>query len=458
MSMIRHGQYPEFRLSKLSIAGFLSLLFLISPLSSQNGSPPSPDFDGNGMVDFPDFLLLANAFGSQAGQEKYESKYDLDGDGEIGFPDFILFASAFGQTVNTSPDLVVASMTASHGPSVDMEQPFAFTLDVTVENEGNGPSAAATLRYYRSTDTTFSESDTQVGTGAVNGLEASGTSNERIDLTTQPSEGTYYIACVDAVSGESNTENNCHSIQVGAAPTQPPTPQVTITANTASVTEGTAATFTIAANPAPAATLTVNVNVSETENVISATPPSTVTINANEITATLTVATDDDGADESNSVVTAQLQTGTGYTSGTQSSASVTVEDNDNPQVTISAGTTPVTEGNAATFTITASSAPTSALTVNVDVNETGDVISGTPPSTVTIDANATTATLTVNTVNDQANESNSVVTAKLQGRTGYTVGSSSSASVTVEDNDNPPPPRPSPPSPPPPTPQVTIS
>ncbi len=464
MSMIRHGQYPEFRLSRLGIASLLSLLFLISPLSSQNSSPPSPDFNGNGTVDFPDFLLFANAFGSQAGQEKYESKYDLDGDGEIGFPDFILFASTFGQTVNTSPDLVVASMTAPHGPSVDMEQPFAFTLDVTVENKGNGPSAATTLRYYRSTDTTFSASDTQVGTGAVNGLEASATSNERIDLTTQPSEGTYYIACVDAVSEESNTENNCHSIQVGAAPTPPPpTPQLTITANNASVTEGTAATFTVTASSAPTSALTVNVNVSETEDVISGTPPSTVTINANETTATLTVNTANDQADEPNSVVTAQLQTGTGYTLGTQNSASVTVEDNDSPppppptpQLTITASSTTITEGTAATFTITASLAPTTTLTVNVNVSENGNVISGTPSSTVTINANETTATLTVNTANDQADEPNSVVTAQLQTGTGYTLGTQNSASVTVEDNDSPP--RLPPPPPPPPTPQVIIT
>ena len=108
------------------------------------------------------------------------------------------------------------------------------------------------------------------------------------------------------------------------------------------------------------------------------------------------------------------------------------------PQVTISAGTTPVTEGTAATFTITASSAPTTAITVSVSVTEDGDVISGTPPSSVTINANESTATLTVNTVNDQSDESNSVVTAEVQSGTGYTVGSSSSASVTVEANENP--------------------
>ena len=112
-------------------------------------------------------------------------------------------------------------------------------------------------------------------------------------------------------------------------------------------------------------------------------------------------------------MITAEVETGTGYTVGSTSSASVTVNDNDPPQVTISAGTTPVTEGMAASFTITASSAPPSALTVNVDVSEDGDVISGTPASTVTIDANKTTATLTVATDDDDADEDAGKVTQK---------------------------------------------
>ena len=89
---------------------------------------------------------------------------------------------------------------------------------MTVRNKGNGPSAATTLRYYRSTDATYSNDDTEVGTDDVDGLAASDTSSEAIDLTTQPSAGTYYIACVDAVSGESNTGNNCTAFQFSTAP------------------------------------------------------------------------------------------------------------------------------------------------------------------------------------------------------------------------------------------------
>jgi len=58
---------------------------------------PTPDFNGNGTVDFSDFLAFAGAFGSKQGDAKFDSQYDLNGDGSINFPDFLTFASAFGK-------------------------------------------------------------------------------------------------------------------------------------------------------------------------------------------------------------------------------------------------------------------------------------------------------------------------------------------------------------------------
>ena len=99
--MISPDQHPDFRLCTLSIASLLSFLFLISPMSlfSQDSSPPSADFNGNGTVDIPDFLLFVDVFGSKEGEEKYESKYDLDGNDEIGIPDFLIFVDNFGKAV-----------------------------------------------------------------------------------------------------------------------------------------------------------------------------------------------------------------------------------------------------------------------------------------------------------------------------------------------------------------------
>ena len=61
------------------------------------GSSPSPDFDGDGKVDFQDFIQFASAFGSHNGDTKYDSRFDLDLSNEVEFSDFILFAQAFGK-------------------------------------------------------------------------------------------------------------------------------------------------------------------------------------------------------------------------------------------------------------------------------------------------------------------------------------------------------------------------
>ena len=110
---------------------------------------------------------------------------------------------------STTPDLVVQSPSVSDS-SLNAGQ--AFTLRATVRNQGEVRSAATTLRWYRSSDATISTTDTRVGTHAVGGLDPSATSPESISLTAPSSAGTYYYgACVDSVSGESDTRNNCSS-------------------------------------------------------------------------------------------------------------------------------------------------------------------------------------------------------------------------------------------------------
>ena len=86
----------------------------------------------------------------------------------------------------------------------------SFTLSVTVSNHGTEQAGATTLRYYRSDDATISTNDTEVGTAAVTSLASLATTTHSIDLTAPASTGTYYYGtCVDAVTGESNTGNNC---------------------------------------------------------------------------------------------------------------------------------------------------------------------------------------------------------------------------------------------------------
>ena len=57
----------------------------------------TPDFNGDGRVDFADFVLFTAQFGLRQGDPGYDAWYDLDGDGTIGFGDFLMFGSAFGR-------------------------------------------------------------------------------------------------------------------------------------------------------------------------------------------------------------------------------------------------------------------------------------------------------------------------------------------------------------------------
>ena len=121
------------------------------------------------------------------------------------------------------PDLKVGT------PTVDDTSPetgATFTLSATVSNAGDGDAAATTLRYYRSTNATITTSDTEVGTDAVGALSASGTSAESIELTAPATAGAYYYgACVDAVTGESDTTNNCSSAVKVSVPVPEPEPE-----------------------------------------------------------------------------------------------------------------------------------------------------------------------------------------------------------------------------------------
>ena len=107
----------------------------------------------------------------------------------------------------SAPDLVVQSPAVSEST---LSAGQSFTLEATVRNQGDARSATTTLRYYRSSDAAVSTGDARVGTDAVGALSASGTSSESITLRAPSSAGAwYYGACVDSVSGESDTGNNC---------------------------------------------------------------------------------------------------------------------------------------------------------------------------------------------------------------------------------------------------------
>ena len=172
----------------------------------------------------------------------------------------------------SAPDLVVPFVYISFSNPYGYSP--SFTLGVNVKNQGSGASGSTTLRYYRSTDSAITSGDAEVGTDAVDGLAASEISRETIDLIAPSAPGTYYYgACVDAVSDESDTTNNCSGAIAWLVPAETST-DATLSALTLSdVPFGTFASGTTSytasvANSVTETTVTPTVNDSGASYVI----------------------------------------------------------------------------------------------------------------------------------------------------------------------------------------------
>ncbi len=239
------------------------------------------------------------------------------------------------------------------------------------------------------------------------------------------------------VSGTAGSATVAVADDDDAAP--PAMPEISITAGNG-ITEGGNATFTLTASPAPHAPLDVSVSVAQTGDFGVSAGPQTVSIPTTG-SATLTVATSDDSVDEADGSVTATVNGGTGYTvSATAGAATVAVEDDDVPEISIAAGSG-VTEGGDASFTLSANPAPHAPLAVSVSVSQSGDY-GATPGSrTVTIPTTGS-ASFTVATSDDSVDEADGSVTATVDSGQGYTVSATAgAATVAVADDDDPPPP-----------------
>ena len=160
------------------------------------------------------------AYWSHSGQRDTSAEFDLHddhwtaegiayGNGRFYIVDYVNDRVFYYPeiAVPDGPDLMASSASVS---ASELSAGTSYTLSAVVRNRGNQPSAATTLRYFRSSDPIISATDTEIGTDVVGGLSAGATSDESINLTAPSENDCYYCgACIDAVDGESTTSNNC---------------------------------------------------------------------------------------------------------------------------------------------------------------------------------------------------------------------------------------------------------
>ena len=162
------------------------------------------------------------------------------------------------------------------------------------------------------------------------------------------------------------------------------------------VTEGTAASFTVTSDRAPSDPLTVNLTVSEpagSDYVASSDEGSkTMTIPANATTATYLVTTQADGVVEPHGSVAVRLATGTGYTVGTNSAASVAVHEATPPPLPATGLTASYSSATAVGLAWTL---PTQLAGVTVSGHEVQQQSAGSWTTVASLGADATSHTVT---------------------------------------------------------------
>ncbi len=206
------------------------------------------------------------------------------------------------------------------------------------------------------------------------------------------------------------------------------------------VTEGADAEFTLTrASQDTGAALVVTFSVTGGAAALSDAAPTQATILTDETTVTVTLSTEDDNTDEPDATLTLTLTDGAAYDLGSDDTATLTVQDNDLPVVTVTAGGN-VTEGADAQFTLTRASQDTgAALPVTFSVSDPGAALTDAAPTSATIPADATTVTVTLATTDDNTDEPNATLTLTLADGAAYDLGTPSVATLTVQDNDGAP-------------------
>ena len=161
----------------------------------------------------------------KAGTSTEVVEYDNDNDSDLNDEKFETASQ------DPKPNLTLQS------PGFIMNNGGNITMDVTVENSGNGSSSPCYLGYYASTNKTITTSDYLLGTDYVSGLPPSGRSYETITFNwcsqSLPANNYYHGFIVDyeGIIDETSESDNVYFVDLDSSPT-PPTVSASTTSHT----------------------------------------------------------------------------------------------------------------------------------------------------------------------------------------------------------------------------------
>ena len=250
------------------------------------------------------------------------------------------------------------------------------------------------------------------------------------------------ILTLTSGTGYSVGSANVHTLTV----TDNDKPTVVFSSASASVSEDVG-TQNVVLNLTPASTTNFTLNyrlggtaILGTDYSISG--PGTILVAANSSSVNIPIAITDDGVNESNETIILTLTNGTGYDIGGISEHTLTITDNDTPEVAFALASASVGE-DAGSYNVRVNVNPAPAADIVLSYNLTGTAIKGADYSiansgTVTVAANAATVDIPVVLIDDSADEINETVILTLTPGAGYDIGSTGVHTLTVTDNDQP--------------------
>ena len=318
---------------------------------------------------------------------------------------------------------VIVDLNPANGRLDPVEIPLVVT----------GGSATAPADYTVPSSVTFGPTETRTSVSVATGADASieGTETIEVAFGAPPAGVTLGTTTTTTVTIADRT----------------PSARFALTLNPTTVVESSDAAVSVAITNgvtfATAQTLTLSFSGTATQGTDYTVDSTTLTLLAGQSSATTTLRVVDDADAESDETIMVEVaHEGTRVAART---ATIPASDQPGvaPQIAIRAGRNPVGEAEGASFTVTRTGATTARLTVAVRVSESGSILAGTPPTTVTFAVGQENVPLLVPTVDDTIVEGaseTSVVTAAVEADPHdsplYLLGSPFTAQVTVEDDD----------------------
>ena len=300
------------------------------------------------------------------------------------------------------------------------------TVTVTISGAGDVSVSPSSLTFNPSGSTGLWSTDQTVMVSA--GEDPDGLNDSAV-LSHSASGGDY-----GSVSGD-----------VTVTVTDNDSPNLVFSSSSVTVNEGGSSNYMMRLSTQPSSAVTVNItgggDVSVNPSSLTFNPSGSTKLWSTDQTVTVSAGSDDDISDES--VTLSHSASGGDYSSVT-GSVSVTVDDDDLPELSVAGPKTAVTEGGDAVFTISSDYAPAANLFVLLTVTDavgSDFVASGNEgDKQVTLTAGSKSVSYTVPTVADSVDEPDGNIAVALRASSGvYTIAPGSGLdTAAVNDDDSP--------------------